>query len=116
MNPRMKETADPNLNPFEKMEEEKQERKAKNELQRLRNVARLKNVKVPTVGVVTPSVAGNHNVYIYFLHGFSYFGSLRDEHMDKFSKSGETTQYINTYPCILLFNKRTRQFTLNIET
>jgi len=54
----IKETADPNLNPFEKMEEEKQERKAKNELQRLRNVARLKNVKVPTVGVVTPSVAG----------------------------------------------------------
>ena len=82
MNPRMKETADPNLNPFEKMEEEKQERKAKNELQRLRNVARLKNVKVPTVGVVTPSVAGNHNVYIYFLHGslLSYL-LFKDEHM-----------------------------------
>ena len=41
------------------MEEEKQERKAKNELQRLRNIARQKKVKVPTVGVVTPSVKGS---------------------------------------------------------
>ena len=90
MNPRMKETADPNLNPFEKMEEEKQERKAKNELQRLRNVARLKNVKVPTVGVVTPSVAGNHNYYL--LHGsLLSFWLFKDEHMVTFSKSGENT-------------------------
>merc|ERR1711860_7918 len=35
------------------------ERKAKNELQRLRNIARQKKVKVPTVGVVTPSVKGS---------------------------------------------------------
>ena len=39
------------------MEKEKSERKAKNELQRLRNLARAKNINVPTVGVVTPSDA-----------------------------------------------------------
>lgn len=53
----IKETADPNLTPFDKMEEDKKERKAKNELQRLRNIARTKKVNVPTVGVVTPSAA-----------------------------------------------------------
>jgi len=47
----IKESADPNLTPHEKMEEDKKERKAKNELQRLRNLARNKNL--PTVGVVT---------------------------------------------------------------
>jgi len=55
----IKEGPNPNLNPHEKMEEDKKERKAKNELQRLRNIARAKNVKVPTVGVVTHSGPGN---------------------------------------------------------
>eukprot|EP00088_Acartia_fossae_P058888 TRINITY_DN693_c0_g1_i4.p1 TRINITY_DN693_c0_g1~~TRINITY_DN693_c0_g1_i4.p1 ORF type:complete len:375 (-),score=143.58 TRINITY_DN693_c0_g1_i4:144-1268(-) len=53
----IKETADPNLTPFDKMDEDKKERKAKNELQRLRNLAKAKNVNVPTVGVVTPSAS-----------------------------------------------------------
>eukprot|EP00088_Acartia_fossae_P064752 TRINITY_DN79760_c0_g1_i1.p1 TRINITY_DN79760_c0_g1~~TRINITY_DN79760_c0_g1_i1.p1 ORF type:complete len:348 (-),score=92.89 TRINITY_DN79760_c0_g1_i1:32-1075(-) len=54
----IKETADPVLNPHEKMVEDKKERVAKNELQRLRNLARTKKVKVPTVGVITPSAKG----------------------------------------------------------
>ena len=54
----IKEGPDPNINPHEKMEEDKKERGAKNELQRLRNIARSKNVKVPTVGVITPSFKG----------------------------------------------------------
>lgn len=58
----IKETADPVLNPFEKLEEDKKERTAKNELQRLRNLARAKNVKVPTVGVFTPPVKGTNNI------------------------------------------------------
>jgi len=53
----IKETPDPNLFPHEKQEEDKKERKAKNELQRLRNLARAKNIDVPSVGVVTPSMA-----------------------------------------------------------
>jgi len=53
----IKETADPNLNPHEKQEEDKKERKAKNELQRLRNLARAKKINVPSVGVVTPSMS-----------------------------------------------------------
>jgi regulator of ribosome biosynthesis len=53
----IKETANPILNPHEELEKEKSERKAKNELQRLRNLARAKNINVPTVGAVTPSDA-----------------------------------------------------------
>jgi len=47
----IKESANPNITPHEQMEEDKKERKAKNEFQRLRNLARNKNL--PTVGVVT---------------------------------------------------------------
>ena len=57
----IKEGQNPNLNPFEKQEEDKKERKAKNELQRLRNIAKVRKVKVPTVGVITPSAQGNNN-------------------------------------------------------
>lgn len=53
----IKETADPNLNPHEKQEEDKKEKKAKNELQRLRNLAKAKKIYLPTVGVVTPSMS-----------------------------------------------------------
>ena len=42
--------------PFEKAIEEKRERVAKNELQRLRNIARAKNTKVPAVGL-TPTTS-----------------------------------------------------------
>jgi len=58
----IKEGPNPNVNPHEKMEEDKKERKAKNELQRLRNIARAKNVKVPSVGVITSSGAETKSV------------------------------------------------------
>jgi regulator of ribosome biosynthesis len=53
----IKETADPNLEPHTKLEADRRENKDKNELKRLRNLARAKNIKVPTVGVVTPSAS-----------------------------------------------------------
>eukprot|EP00095_Tigriopus_kingsejongensis_P008389 maker-scaffold9_size846264-snap-gene-2.16 protein:Tk08389 transcript:maker-scaffold9_size846264-snap-gene-2.16-mRNA-1 annotation:"ribosome biogenesis regulatory protein homolog" len=46
--------------PFEKAIESKRERVAKNEVQRLRNIARAKSVKIPKVGV-TPMVAKQSN-------------------------------------------------------
>lgn len=42
--------ADPNVDPFEKKRDDKKERGAKNEFQRLRNIAKSKNVKIPNVG------------------------------------------------------------------
>jgi len=54
----IKEGPDPVLNPHEKLEEDKKERKAKNELQRLRNIGRQKKVKIPTVGVVNSTGKG----------------------------------------------------------
>nr|ACO10498.1 Ribosome biogenesis regulatory protein homolog [Caligus rogercresseyi] len=45
----MKGNAPDNEDPFEKATEEKRERVAKNEIHRLRNLARAKNVKVPSV-------------------------------------------------------------------
>merc|ERR1712218_710738 len=50
----VKHNHDPNEDPYEKMAEDKKEKVAKNELQRLRNLARAKNVAIPSVGV-TPS-------------------------------------------------------------
>lgn len=47
----VKHNHDPNEDPYEKMAEDKKEKVAKNELQRLRNLARAKNVAVPSVGV-----------------------------------------------------------------
>merc|ERR1712156_759004 len=47
----VKHNHDPNEDPYEKMAEDKKEKVAKNELQRLRNLARAKNVSVPSVGV-----------------------------------------------------------------
>merc|ERR1711874_210132 len=54
----LKSNADPEEDPFQKMAEEKKERVAKNELQRLRNIAKAKKVNVPTVGVVPAPVKG----------------------------------------------------------
>jgi len=48
----MKQNADPTEDPFEKIAENKREKIAKNELQRLRNLARNKKVEVPSMGVV----------------------------------------------------------------
>jgi len=48
----LKQNADPTEDPYEKIAENKREKIAKNELQRLRNLARSKNVAVPSMGVV----------------------------------------------------------------
>ena len=45
------DNADPTEDPFEKASEGKRERVAKNELQRLRNIARNKKVRVPAAGM-----------------------------------------------------------------
>merc|ERR1719264_1980201 len=47
----VKHNADPNEDPYEKLAEDKREKVAKNELQRLRNLARTKNISVPSAGV-----------------------------------------------------------------
>lgn len=54
----LKQGDDPEEDPFKKLAEEKSERVAKNELQRLRNLAKTKKVNVPTVGVVPPTTKG----------------------------------------------------------
>ena len=48
----LKQNADPAEDPYAKLAEAKREKVAKNELQRLRNLARNKNVTVPSMGVV----------------------------------------------------------------
>ncbi|XP_032688946.1 ribosome biogenesis regulatory protein homolog [Odontomachus brunneus] len=48
-----KQDANPNDDPFAKAKEAKQEKQSKNELQRLRNIARSKNIKLPKVGLPT---------------------------------------------------------------
>jgi len=54
----LKGNAPDNEDPFEKEAEAKREKVAKNELQRLRNLAKAKKVAVPSVGVI-PAVAKN---------------------------------------------------------
>ncbi|EFN81820.1 ribosome biogenesis regulatory protein homolog [Harpegnathos saltator] len=49
----IKSGADANDNSFAKAKEAKQERQSKNELQRLRNIAKSKNIKLPKVGLPT---------------------------------------------------------------
>lgn len=61
-----------NVNPmtdmYEKKANEKSEKVAKNELQRLKNMARARNVKIPRVGLpVTSDKATATQVNIYFL-------------------------------------------------
>merc|ERR1712241_416313 len=51
----VKHNADSYEDPYEKLAEDKREKVAKNELQRLRNLARNKNVAIPSVGVVPVS-------------------------------------------------------------
>lgn len=48
-----KEGDNPNHDPFAKVKKGKIERQSKNELQRLRNIARSKNIKLPKVGLPT---------------------------------------------------------------
>jgi len=47
------DTAHPNEDQFSKMAKTKNENVAKNEFQRLRNLAKSKNVKIPRVGFVS---------------------------------------------------------------
>lgn len=51
------QNADPNEDQFEKKAVAKSENVAKNELQRLRNIAKSKKIKVPRVGVANPEVS-----------------------------------------------------------
>ena len=53
----VKHNHDPNEDPYEKLAEDKREKVAKNELQRLRNLARAKKVAVPSVGVAPSTKA-----------------------------------------------------------
>jgi len=48
----LKQNSDPTEDPYEKLADAKREKVAKNELQRLSNLARTKNVTVPSMGVV----------------------------------------------------------------
>jgi len=80
----IKEVQNPNLTPFEKMEEDKKERNAKNELQRLRNIARVRKVKIPTVGVVTPSVQGNSVGFSDDLKNAAQFAKTSTASLGKF--------------------------------
>lgn len=50
------QNADPMEDQFAKKAELKSERVAKNEMQRLRNIAKSKNLKVPRMGVLNPDV------------------------------------------------------------
>jgi regulator of ribosome biosynthesis len=47
------DTADPNEDQFSKLSDIKKENVAKNEFQRLRNLAKAKNVKIPRVGFLS---------------------------------------------------------------
>lgn len=51
------QNVDPMEDQFEKRKAGKAERVSKNELQRLRNIAKAKNVKVPRMGISNPDVA-----------------------------------------------------------
>lgn len=63
------QNADPMEDQFAKKSNEKVERVAKNELQRLRNIAKARNVKVPRVGFTDPDVSTSKQVR----NNFSFF-------------------------------------------
>lgn len=48
-----KDGVDPTSNPFTEAKVAKKERQSKNELQRLRNIAKSRNIKLPRVGLPT---------------------------------------------------------------
>lgn len=56
------ENANPLEDQFAKKIEAKSERVAKNELQRLRNIARAKKIKVPRMGMLAPEVSSSKDV------------------------------------------------------
>lgn len=62
------QNVDPMTDMYEKKANEKSEKVAKNELQRLKNIARAKKVKIPRVGIpVTSDKASANQVFIYSL-------------------------------------------------
>lgn len=54
--------ADPYEDQFAKKKQAKVERVAKNEFQRLRNIAKAKNIKIPKMGVVNPDMANSKDL------------------------------------------------------
>lgn len=54
------QNADPNEDQFAKKQVAKSENVAKNELQRLRNIAKSRKIKVPRVGLTNPEVSGQY--------------------------------------------------------
>lgn len=61
--------ADPNVDLFAEKREAKKERVAKNEYQRLRNIAASRKIKVPAVGL--PPLEGTlHSNQVYFIQEF----------------------------------------------
>lgn len=68
--------ANPLEDQFAKKIEAKGERVAKNELQRLRNIARAKKIKVPRMGMLTPEVSSSKDVsYISKCNTMSKFNN-----------------------------------------
>lgn len=61
------QNADPMEDQFEKVSNAKSERVAKNELQRLRNIAKSRNVKIPKVGLTDVDKSSSSDVSVQFL-------------------------------------------------
>lgn len=59
------QNADPMEDQFEKSSDAKAERVAKNELQRLRNIAKSRNVKIPRVGVTEVDKSSAKDVSVF---------------------------------------------------
>jgi regulator of ribosome biosynthesis len=56
---------DPNEDQFHKLSERKSENVAKNEFQRLRNLAKAKNIKIPRVGFLSVDKLNSKQVIIF---------------------------------------------------
>jgi regulator of ribosome biosynthesis len=61
------DTGDPNEDQFTKLAETKSENVAKNEFQRLRNLAKAKNVKIPRVGFLSVDKLNSKQVTILLI-------------------------------------------------
>jgi regulator of ribosome biosynthesis len=61
------DTADPSEDQFSKLSEIKSENVAKNEFQRLRNLAKAKNVKIPRVGFLSVDKLNSKQVTILLI-------------------------------------------------
>lgn len=67
---------DPMTDMYEKKSGEKSEKVAKNELQRLKNIARAKKVKIPRVGLPTTSDKASATQVIHIFSIFVFTSSL----------------------------------------